>query len=249
MRGEPCNYAILGLEPGADSAAIERAYKKLIKRHHPDRDGGDAARAAELNRAYRELRRRQSVAEPLLMGSDQPQASGDGWVRATMGMAALLALLLLAAGPVTGWVHTHFGKPGQPGQGRLFASAGTGGTMDGPLNNSTLENAVRAAAALFRSGNEAELLNRSRECHRTLRLRPSGDQLDRCAAFDDAVVELQNREPSWDGGPFSQPAVTRRQWAAALMMSNDYLAVDGRLDRIRLGVELRLASHEPPNAD
>ena len=32
-----------GLEPGADPAAIERAYKRLIKQHHPDREGGDAA--------------------------------------------------------------------------------------------------------------------------------------------------------------------------------------------------------------
>ena len=248
MRGDPCNYAILGLEPGADSAAIERAYKKLIKQHHPDRDGGDAARAAELNRAYRELRRPQSVAEPLLRGGDPPEASGDGWVRATIAMAALLALLVLAAGPVTDWIRAQSGKPGQPG-GRLPASAGAAGAMDRPLNNSTLENAVREAVAISRGGNEAELLDRSRECHRTLRSRPSVDQLDRCAAFDDAVVELQDREPSWDGGPFSQPAVSRRQWAAALMMSNDYLAVDSRLDRIRLSVELRLASQEPRQAD
>ena len=249
MRGESCNYAILGLEPGADSAAIERAYKKLIKRHHPDRDGGDAARAAELNRAYRELRRRQSVAEPLLRGSDQPETSGDGWVRATIAMLALLALLVLATGPVTDWARTQSGKPGQPGPGRIPASAGAAGTMDRPLDNSMLEIAVREAVAISRNGNEAELLDRSRECHRLLRSRPSVDQLDRCAAFDDAVVELQDREPRWDGGPFSQSAVSRRQWAAALMMSNDYLAVDSRLDRIRLGVELRLASQEPPKAD
>ena len=248
MRGESCNYAILGLEPGADSAAIERAYKKLIKRHHPDRDGGDAARAAELNRAYRELRRRQSVADPLLRGSDQPETSGDGWVRATIAMVALLALLVLATGPVTAWIRAQSGKQWQSG-GPLTARSVTAGTMDRALNNSTLESAVREAVAISRNGNEAELLSRSRECHRALRLHPSVDQLDRCAAFDDAVVELQDREPSWDGGPFSQPAVSRRQWAAALMMSNDYLAVDSRLDRIRLDVELRLASQQPRKVD
>ena len=248
MRGDPCNYAILGLEPGADSAAIERAYKKLIKRHHPDRDGGDSARAAELNRAYRELRRRQSVAEPLLTGSDQSDASGDGWVRGTIAMVALLALLVLATGPVTDWVRAQSGKQGQSG-GRLIGRSVTARTMDRPLNNSTLESAVREALAISQNGNEAELLNWSRECHRVLRLRPSVDQLDRCAAFDDAVVELQDREPSWDGGPFSQSAVSRRQWAAALMMSNDYLAVDSRLDRTRLSVQLRLAAQEPRQAD
>ena len=33
----------------------------------------------------------------------------------------------------------------------------------------------------------------------------------------------------------------RRQWSAASALSNDYLAIDGRLDRIRLQVELALA--------
>ena len=56
MAGDPSAYAALGLEPGANAAAVERAYKKLIKQHHPDREGGDASRAAEINRAYRDLR-------------------------------------------------------------------------------------------------------------------------------------------------------------------------------------------------
>ena len=57
MAGHASAYAALGLKPGADAAAIERAYKKLIKQYHPDREGGDAQRAAEINRAYRDLRR------------------------------------------------------------------------------------------------------------------------------------------------------------------------------------------------
>ena len=56
MAGRPSAYAALGLEPGADNAAIDRAYRDLIKRHHPDRAGGDARRAAEIIQAYRELR-------------------------------------------------------------------------------------------------------------------------------------------------------------------------------------------------
>ena len=48
----------------------------------------------------------------------------------------------------------------------------------------------------------------------------------------------------WDGGPFGEPAVTRRQWSAASALSNDYLAVDGRLDRIRLQGELALAPQD-----
>jgi hypothetical protein len=71
-------------------------------------------------------------------------------------------------------------------------------------------------------------------------------RLDRCAAFDDAVVDLQNHDPMWDGGAFGEPAVTRRQRSAASALSNDYLAVDGRLDRIRLQGELALAPQDAP---
>ena len=77
---------------------------------------------------------------------------------------------------------------------------------------------------------------------------PSLAQLDRCAAFDDAVVQLQDRDPLRDQGPFSELAVTGRQWSAASALSDDYLAIDGRLDRIRLRVELVLAPHVPPIA-
>ena len=108
-----------------------------------------------------------------------------------------------------------------------------------------LDKAIADAVRINRTGDSAALLNESRACHRTLRQDPAVRHLDRCAAFDDAIVELQNREPDWDGGPFSQPAVSRRQWAAASTLSNDYLAVDSRLDRIRLHVELALAPRNP----
>ena len=74
--------------------------------------------------------------------------------------------------------------------------------------------------------------------------------LDRCAAFDDAVVQLQDRDPLRDQGPFSELAVTGRQWNGASALSDDYLAIDGRLDKIRLRVELSLApALEAPAAD
>ena len=81
----------------------------------------------------------------------------------------------------------------------------------------------------------------SRNCHRQLRTNPSVLQLDRCAAFDDAVVQLQDRDPFRDQGPFSELAVTGRLWTGASLLTDDYLASDGRLDRVRLRVELDLA--------
>jgi len=62
------------------------------------------------------------------------------------------------------------------------------------------------------------------------------------------VVVLQDRDPLRDQGPFSELAVTGRQWSGAQTLSNDNLAIDGRLDRIRLRVELVLAPAMPPVA-
>jgi hypothetical protein len=43
-------------------------------------------------------------------------------------------------------------------------------------------------------------------------------------------------------------AVTGRQWSAASALTDDSLAIDGRLDQIRLRVEVVLAPHLPPVA-
>lgn len=58
-------WAILGIEPGADAAAIKAAYHALVKRYHPDRalaEGVPAefirvaeARMADINAAYDQL--------------------------------------------------------------------------------------------------------------------------------------------------------------------------------------------------
>lgn len=45
-------YEILGLEPGADEAAIRRAYREQIKEVHPDTDGGTEAAFKRVRHAY-----------------------------------------------------------------------------------------------------------------------------------------------------------------------------------------------------
>jgi hypothetical protein len=48
-------YATLGLEPGADQAAIRDAYRDRIKAVHPDTEGGDEAAFRNVRAAYERL--------------------------------------------------------------------------------------------------------------------------------------------------------------------------------------------------
>lgn len=50
MSAERSPWSVLGLEPGADVAAVNRAYRKLASTMHPDK-GGDAAAFVELQNA------------------------------------------------------------------------------------------------------------------------------------------------------------------------------------------------------
>ena len=45
-------WEVLGVDKGATPEAIKAAYRSLASQHHPDK-GGDAARMAEINEAYR----------------------------------------------------------------------------------------------------------------------------------------------------------------------------------------------------
>ena len=74
MLGRANAFAVLGLTPGADAAAVDQAYRRLIKQYHPDREGGDGVRAAEIIRAYRELRGGKALADPLQF--NDPLATG-----------------------------------------------------------------------------------------------------------------------------------------------------------------------------
>ena len=56
---------VLGLEPDADRAAIRGAYSALVRRYHPDRNGGDRTHEARLRAvidAYGDLRRSPAFA-------------------------------------------------------------------------------------------------------------------------------------------------------------------------------------------
>jgi hypothetical protein len=247
MAEEGSAYAALGLEPGADSAAIEQAYKRLIKEHHPDREGGNSERAAEINRAYREIRAERNLKDPLELNEYWPVAPAGGhvWVMIVLLLAAGTALLAVAQPSLSDSAPI---GASQSIADRVQAATADADTMDLPLHVAAIDSSVQNALRLARTRDEMALASASRDCHHLLRSDPSLLQLDRCAAFDDAVVQLQDRDPLRDQGPFSELAVTGRLWSGATALSDDYVAIDGRLDRIRLRVELALAPAMQPSS-
>jgi hypothetical protein len=249
MAADTSAYAVLGLKPGAEAAEIERAYKALIKQFHPDREGGDAQRAAEINRAYRDLRKEREEEEWIFDGTDpfEPAPTAFPWASAAIVIAVGIVLLMLFTGPL--------GRTLGQLSGATASIRHAGGDapavdapdiMDQPLDLASVGGGVSDAVRIAHSQDEMALASASRDCHHELRLKPALARLDRCAAFDDAVVQLQDRDPLRDQGPFSELAVTGRLMSAATMFSDDYLAIDSRLDRIRLRVELALAPPVPP---
>ena len=250
MVGRVSALSTLGLEPGADAAAIERAYKSLIKQHHPDREGGDSSRAAEINRAYRELRGGRAATDPLQFNDDfGRRRRRRRWPLAAaflVGVGAALALLLGPSTPLSRGIWAAQAK--LPIHRARLALRPLPEAMHDRLHTKAIDQAVRQALSMFRTKDEMALAAASRECERRFRQQPGTAMLDRCAAFDDAVVGLEDRDPLRDEGPFAALAVTGRQWGAASSLSDDDLAIDDRLDQIRLRVEVALAPQIPPIA-
>ena len=247
MAADASAYDVLGLQPGADSAAIERAYKRLIKQHHPDRAGGNARTAAEITRAYRELRDSVGTRHELVL--DHEAVAGDTrWSRIALLIAAGVIVATAAAGPVANYLHPHEVGLAAISRGFSRPARTQADIMDAPLSANSVSSAVDDAQRLNRTSDQMAMARASADCHRDLREQPSLARLDRCAAFDDAIVQLQDRDPLRDNGPFSELAVTGRSMSAASQLSSDYLAIDGRLDRIRLEVELALAPAQIPAA-
>src|SRR4051812_6727899 len=61
-------YQLLGVKPGASAEELHDAYRRLVKLHHPDRNGGSAEstrRFQEIQRAFETLRGRPAPDETL----------------------------------------------------------------------------------------------------------------------------------------------------------------------------------------
>lgn len=49
------SYRVLGLDPGADEAAVRSAYREKVKEVHPDTEGGNQRAFKRVNEAYERL--------------------------------------------------------------------------------------------------------------------------------------------------------------------------------------------------
>ena len=246
MRVDASAYSALGLRPGAPRAEVDQAYRRLIKLHHPDRNGGDGSRAAEINRAYTSIRQ-EGPAPPAGRFVAATAYPPSRRARASRRPASLLLLVVaLGVGAVAAQdgrrvsgqaVPIEWSNPQRPMS--LAAVPGLGG-FDEPLHGRIIEAAIGHASDLHSLGDTAGALEYSRDCHNRLRADPNMVLFDACAAFDESTVTLGGGGAAMDSGPFSGSAVMAREMAAARALSDDMLGADSRLHQIRSRVEMAL---------
>ena len=250
MSGDHSAYAVLGLRPGAGQAEVDEAYRRLIKRYHPDRMGGDCSRAAEINRAYTQIRResaaparpRRLVPVPVEPPRRRAGSRGAGWMFASILVVAG-ALALTDGLPFGGsdrrayadaleWATPAYG-PANSTQVSPFAD------FEEPLQTAVIDRAIADAVRFHADGDAAATLEFSRACHNKLRDDRSLTWFDSCAAFDEATVTLSG-DMFADSSPFNTSSIMARHMGAARLLSDDMFAADSRLHQIRSRVELAL---------
>jgi hypothetical protein len=238
---------VLGLKPGAARAEVDEAYRRLIKRHHPDRTGGDAQKAAEINRAYTQIRRKipgpvrpRAVAVPVPRPKRRPRRG-----RATflIGSAILIAGFTALAGvtprnPV--FTASYQALPWAMAENETEASAMPLTDFGEPLQTGIIDQAVADAIRFHSTGDDQGSVDYSRSCLNSLRDQQTLAWFDACAAFDEATVVLDSDTELADSNPFSESAVIARQLTAARMLTDDTLSAESRLHQIRSRVELEL---------
>ena len=80
-------YEVLGVKPGASAEELHDAYRRMVKLHHPDRNGGSAEstrRFQEVQEAYDRVRERRASDPRHARPSGPPPRPGDPSVEARM---------------------------------------------------------------------------------------------------------------------------------------------------------------------
>lgn len=263
MAASPASYAALGLPPGADRKSVDRAYRTLMKRHHPDL-GGDPARAASINHAYADITRPADapVTPPspvdLAAAIYQRRQAVRREAKAGRRHRSRRPLWFLLAAFVGGlawvereeltdlfwqlkWEYFQPGSEALPDGDIVSAGGGAGRVTLGsaPIDNRIIAEAEQAARERLRQGSIGAASEASRECFISFYAAPSLARYDRCVAFDNAVLLISGYGVA-DHGGFSAGAVTSRQMGAAKVLDSNFESIEIRLDRIRLAMMRQL---------
>ena len=236
-------YTILGLRPGADREAIDEAYRRLIKQHHPDISSEDPERAAEINRAYAALRGSDpaKISElPIAEKSSRRAAHRRGSAAGLlMALAALAVLYLLPARTVPAVRMAR--APAVIPEGSKGSGADTFALRSLP-DEDAVYSAVATARRMREDGTMDQIIKLSRSCEEDLRTYPNPSLLDHCVAFDTASALLAGRSA---GGRFRAEDMAARHVRSALRMSNDVVLAEERVESVRRTAEKMVLGPEP----
>jgi hypothetical protein len=243
MRGDRSPYDVLGLRPGAGRAEVSDAYRRLMKRHHPDRPGGDANRASEINRAYTCLRKRLGepvrvpVAVPIRRRSARGRRTSIVFLLAAAGISALVLNDYCRQGSTQRAFVTipQFTAPLRAEDREVFDPP----SLDEPVQTQVVAKAIADAVTFHASGNFGAAADYSNACHSALRRQRTLAWYDACTAFDEAMLALGDKA-SDDSGPFDEAAVITREVAAARIFSDGTMSADSHLHDIRSQVDMAI---------
>lgn len=125
-------YAMLGVEKGADASEIKKAYRKLAKKYHPDRNPGDAAaegKFKDIGEAYAVLsdseQRQQYDAIRAMAGGGPRFTAGSSGSGGTAGFEDIFGGMF--GGGSGGTRYQTQGAEGMDDILRMFAGGGNGG--------------------------------------------------------------------------------------------------------------------------
>lgn len=224
-------YAVLGLQPGASRAAVDQAYRRLIKQHHPDRKGGDPVRASALNRAYAALKDGEG-SSPLSLAVSRPARTRNGqrW------WPALLFLAAVAAGAgafAIRWV--------PPGTFGAVSSAVPPPSPPPPasqqlphelqLDRRAVSSGVAEALRFAREGQWDEARAYCASCASDLERLRSLALVDHCVAFERTLQLLR---------PGVSRTATQQQLQVARALTQNRVLAQSRIDLARRSAEMLL---------